>query len=86
MAYFGWEAWVALSAIGGAGILAILQTLARHFEHDREAHDLHVRAAELKVRYVARLKSMRDREKPVEVDVIGSIEPEREDRQTRRAA
>jgi len=74
MAYFGVEHWVALSVLGGFGILSILHTLAARFQRERDLHDLRVRAAELRQGYTARVAALRARElgqdEVVEVDVV----------------
>jgi len=62
MAYSGWESLVAVSAFGAVGILTVLHTLARAFQHERDLHDLRVRAGDLRLSYAARLKALKDRE------------------------
>ena len=78
MAYFAPEQWVALSVVAGVGILAILHVLGAGFRHDRELHDLRLKAMELRTGYNARLAAIRAREQeePIEVDVVGAIGPE----------
>ncbi|HEY0435422.1 MAG TPA: hypothetical protein VGC92_02205 [Phenylobacterium sp.] len=79
MAYFGVEGWVALSCLAGAGILAMLHVLATCFSHERDKHDLRVRAAELRSGYAARLAVLRAADKDV-------IEVEVDEEATTRAA
>ena len=76
MAYFTLEQWVALSTIGGVGIIAILRVLAHRFEHERSLHDLRTRAYTLRRDYTARLAAMKAgwEAEPIEAEVVGEIE------------
>lgn len=76
MAYFTIEQWVALSAMSGVGIIAILRVLAHRFEHDRSVHDLRLRARTLRQDYNARLAAMKanTEEEPIEAEVVEEIE------------
>ena len=83
MAYFPGEAWVAFSVIGAAGIIGMLHVLASRFQHERDLHDLRVRATELRTGYAQRVAALRARERgetPV-AEVVGVIGPDGELRQ-----
>jgi hypothetical protein len=70
MAYFPIEGWVAISVVGAAGILAILNVMARQVEHFRCVHDLRVEATSLRRGYAARLAELRAREAGNDGEVV----------------
>lgn len=59
---FSTETWVLLVLVGGAGLTAILHTLARTFNEERKVHDLKVRVFELRKSYAKRLAEISGRE------------------------
>ena len=65
MGHFANEVWVILGGIGCLGVLAVLYTLSETVRCETTRHDVQVRAAELKQRYLAQLRG----EQPImEVD------------------
>jgi hypothetical protein len=72
MGGFSNEVWVILGGIGCVGVLAVLYTLAETVRCETTRHDVQVRAAELKQRYLAQLRG----EEPVMVVDEAPEEPE----------
>jgi hypothetical protein len=56
MGAFSNEVWVILGGIGCVGVLAVLYTLSETVRCETTRHDVQVRAAELKQRYLAQLR------------------------------
>ena len=56
MGSFGNEVWVILGGIGCVGVLAVLYTLSETVRCETTRHDVQVRAAQLKQRYLAQLR------------------------------
>jgi hypothetical protein len=56
MSAFANEVWVILGGIGCVGVLAVLYTLSESVRCETTRHDVQVRAAELKQRYLAQLR------------------------------
>jgi hypothetical protein len=80
MAYFAPEQWVALSVLAGVGILTILNVLATRFRHERDVHDLRLKANALRNDYAVRMAALKaaNTEEPIEAEVVGEIGPDGE--------
>lgn len=56
MTLFSVEVWLALGAIGGTAVLAILYTLAAAARNDAFIHDTRIRVNRLRARYAKELE------------------------------
>ncbi len=56
------EVWMAIGAVAGVGLLAVLYTLAETVRCETYTHDVKVRAHRLRLQYAAQLRTEQDQE------------------------
>jgi hypothetical protein len=55
------ETWILLALVAGAGLTAVLHTLAKAFDEERKVHDLKRKVHELRRAYAKRLAEINGR-------------------------
>lgn len=83
MATLSLETWAVITLVSLGGVTAVLHTLARYLQSERELHDLRIRVQEVRAGYARRLAELAARSGEVievapitdQPETVGSIGP-----------
>lgn len=83
MATLSLETWAVITLVSLGGVTAVLHTLARYLQSERELHDLRIRVQEVRAGYASRLAELAARSGEVievapineQPETVGSIGP-----------